>query len=62
MERISKTTSRRLSRRISNRDNRRGNRQSNKKLTDITINHATFFFGQTEATKKERGRAGGVKT
>ena len=53
MERISKTTSRRLSRRISDRDNRRRNRQSNKKLTDI-INHATFFFGQTEATKKER--------
>ena len=48
MERMPKTTPRRIP-----TDNRRRNRQSNKKLTDIIINNATLFFGQTEATKKE---------
>ena len=60
MERIPKTTSKRLPKRIPNKDNRRRNRQ--KKLTDIVINNATLFFGQTEVTKKESKGAGGVKT
>ena len=54
MERISKTTPRRLPRRIPNRDNRRRKRQSNKKTNTHIINNATLFFGQTKTTNKER--------